>query len=415
MQRLVLVGAGHAHLEVLRTAVLRPFDAQLVVVSLSPQQIYSGMMPGQLRGAWSEAALTVDVPALCRAAGARFVESSVERIDAVGVEVSIRCANGEQIDATHASCDIGAVATGIDLPGVREYAHRTRPLVQWRELLARADELTRGHEAPRLAHAAISDRSQHNDVIVGSSAGASADVSDTGRSGTPAMVHCCVVGGGPAGVELAFALAALFERRNTAARITLLAASRDVPDGLSDNVARRVRSLLAARGIRIETQTRVCAISASAVALDDGRSIASDFTVWATGAAAPSLFRASSLPCDSNGFLAVDDTLRATSGAPVWGAGDCISMASAPWMTRSGVYAVRAAPVLAHNLRVACAGTASGDTARAFVPQRQTMFILDTADGSALLCRGSLAVHSRLALWLKRWIDERFVARYAVQ
>jgi hypothetical protein len=51
---------------------------------------------------------------------------------------------------------------------------------------------------------------------------------------------------------------------------------------------------------------------------------------------------------------------------------------------------------------------------RAFVPQRHTLFILDTADGRALLCRRSLAVHSRWALWLKRWIDHRFVARFAV-
>jgi selenide,water dikinase len=179
-------------------------------------------------------------------------------------------------------------------------------------------------------------------------------------------------------------------------------------------VERRVRGLLADRGVRVVQEATVREVTATEVTLDDGRTIPSEFTVWTTGAAAPALFRTSSLPCDADGFLAVDETLRATSGVPVWGAGDCISMASAPWMTRSGVYAVRAAPVLAQNLRLACAGAGAGARPRVFVPQRHTLFILDTADGRALFCRRSIAVHAPWALSLKRWIDRRFVLRYAV-
>ena len=73
--RLVLVGGGHAHLEVLRRAARCPLGAELVLVSPHGAQLYSGMMPGQLRGAYAERDLTVDLPALCRAAG-------VEKLDA---------------------------------------------------------------------------------------------------------------------------------------------------------------------------------------------------------------------------------------------------------------------------------------------------------------------------------------------
>jgi len=55
--RVVLVGGGHAHLEVLRDAARRPLGAELVLVSPEPRQLYSGMMPGQLRGAYAEADL----------------------------------------------------------------------------------------------------------------------------------------------------------------------------------------------------------------------------------------------------------------------------------------------------------------------------------------------------------------------
>ena len=409
-RRLVLVGAGHAHVEVLRAAAQQAFDAELVLVSPSAQQLYSGMMPGQLSGQWPESALTIDVPALCRAAGARFVESSAVRIDATAVTVEVECANGERVGATHASCDIGATPIGLELSGVRAHAHRTRPVEQWRALIARADVLAHADTA------VVSTRYAPGPVIPDATSNAASSAS---FNSTNAVIPCCVVGGGAAGVELALALAQRFSSAAKLFNVTLLSASGDVPTGFSGRVTARVQALLTTRRIRVLHSARVLEVTAAAVVLDDGRSIESDFTVWTTGAAAPSLFRDSALPCDGSGFLTVDETLRATSGVPVWGAGDCIAMASAPWMTRSGVYAVRAAPVLAHNLRVACSGVATGvatgGSMRSFVPQRQTMFILDTADGAALLCRGSIAVHSRWALWLKRWIDRQFVKRYVME
>jgi selenide,water dikinase len=87
-----------------------------------------------------------------------------------------------------------------------------------------------------------------------------------------------------------------------------------------------------------------------------------------------------------------------------------VTLDGAAWVPRAGVYAVREAPVLAHNLRAALDGAAP----RQFLPQRRYLAALDTADGRAFLRRGGVpvAVHARWALRLKRAIDERFVARY---
>jgi len=92
----------------------------------------------------------------------------------------------------------------------------------------------------------------------------------------------------------------------------------------------------------------------------------------------------------------------------VWGAGDCVTLRDFPWTPNAGVYAVRAGPVLAHNLRAA----ATGGRPRPFVPRRHTLAILDTADGQAILRWGAVACYGRPAWWLKRWIDTRFVASY---
>ena len=83
MRRLILVGGGHAHVEVLRAAARRPLvGVELLLVSPCARHVYSSMMPWQLRDGLPERDVSFDLPALCAAAGARFVEASAERLEA---------------------------------------------------------------------------------------------------------------------------------------------------------------------------------------------------------------------------------------------------------------------------------------------------------------------------------------------
>ena len=51
MKRLVLLGAGHAHLHVLRDIVRRPpADTRVTLVTPYPLTLYSGMVPGHVAG-----------------------------------------------------------------------------------------------------------------------------------------------------------------------------------------------------------------------------------------------------------------------------------------------------------------------------------------------------------------------------
>jgi selenide,water dikinase len=93
----------------------------------------------------------------------------------------------------------------------------------------------------------------------------------------------------------------------------------------------------------------------------------------------------------------------------VWGAGDCVTLGTAPATPKAGVYAVREAPVLARNLRRALAGRRA---AARYRPQRSYLALLNTADGRALLRWGVVSVHARWAWRLKDAIDRRFVRRY---
>ncbi len=369
-RRLLLIGGGHVHLEVLRRAARRPFDADIVLMSSSPRQFYSGRMPAQLRGRITAKGLTIELGPLCRAARARFVEASVTQVEAdarggVAITASGDC-SGDVL-----SLDVGASVQGLDTPGVTEHAFRTRPAELWSALVARLNVL-------------IGDESRR-------------------------VVSCCVVGAGVGGIELALALHARITAAKRVALVALLDAAPRPLGAWDQRAADQVMQLLHDRGIAMHTNARVARVEQEQVALGDGRCLPAELTVWTTGAAAHGWLRLSPLALDSDGWLRVDSTLRAVDGRAVWGAGDCIALENTPWLPRSGVYAVHAAPVLAHNLRVA---VERRGTAKSFHPPRRALALVDTADGRALAHWGRFTAGGRWAWWWKHLLDGRYVRRY---
>lgn len=173
---------------------------------------------------------------------------------------------------------------------------------------------------------------------------------------------------------------------------------------------------LAARACRrasiaVQLTSRVARVLPEGVALEDGTHLASALTVWLAGAAPPRFLAESRVPRTAHGFLEVDDTLRATDGTPVWGAGDCVMMAAHGWVPRAGVYAVRQGGVLAHNLRVALEGDG---VPRRYHPQRHFLSLMVSGEGRALLAWRALAIDARWARALKRRIDLRFMRRHSL-
>jgi NADH dehydrogenase FAD-containing subunit len=105
--------------------------------------------------------------------------------------------------------------------------------------------------------------------------------------------------------------------------------------------------------------------------------------------------------------LIVDQHLRSVAAPEVHGAGDCIAFHGRP-LPRVGVYAIRQAPVLFHNLMAAAEGTPP----EAFRPQRRYLIIMNLGDETGLAVRGRWYWHGKAAFWLKDWIDRRFLRTY---
>lgn len=365
-RRLLLVGGGHAHLHVLHALARRPISGVDAVLVAPGDHYYSAMVPGYLQGQYESEDIRFDLAALAQRAGARFVRATVQRVDA---DQRVVIADGESIPFDVCSLDIGCDAAGADTPGVAEHAHALRPMARAVELRTRLDALL---------------------------------------AASPRPVSIVVVGGGAGGVEVALALRQRLRASSTDGSVALVERGPDVLADFEPPMRQLARDILRERGVALALGGRVISVTASAVELHNGASMPADLVVWLGGPAAPSLVARSGLAHDENGYLLVDRSLRAVDGAPVWGAGDCVTLRDFPGIAKAGVYAVREGPALDRSLRAALG---RGRPAK-FRPQRTYLALLNTGAGWALMRWKGIHRHSRWAWRLKHLIDRRFMRRY---
>src|SRR5882762_5150912 len=78
----VLLGAGHTHLHVLRHwAAQAPTRTMLTCVSNFDAATYSGMLTGVLAGEYATSAMEIPLAALCAAAGATLIVDETRTVD----------------------------------------------------------------------------------------------------------------------------------------------------------------------------------------------------------------------------------------------------------------------------------------------------------------------------------------------
>lgn len=354
MTKLVLLGGGHAHLFVLEAFARQRPDADIRLITPEALTPYSGMLPGVLAGHYRARQACIDLGPLADRAACLLTLDSAVGLDAARRRITLT--GGEVIDYDLLSMDTGSTPRRPDVPGAAENAHAVKPIAA---LLARCADAV-----PR----AIS-----------------------------------VLGAGAAGVEVAMAL----HHRWPAARCTLVERGTAPLEGLGARLQRSVGAELARQQIDVVTGAEVARIGGDTVHLADGRTIASDFTVLATGAAAPAWLRDSGLALDARGFIEVGATLQSTSHPEVFAAGDVATLSASP-RPKSGVYAVRAGPPLATNIARMLAGQPPLD----WHAQRHALMLLACGRRHAIAARGGWVLKGD---WVWRWkdaIDRGFVRRF---
>ncbi|HJQ58503.1 MAG TPA: selenide, water dikinase SelD [Vineibacter sp.] len=365
---LVLVGGGHAHVEVLRQAAMAPAPrVRLTVIARDMETPYSGMLPGLLAGHYTHDDAHIDLRPLCQAAGARLYHAEATGLDLVGLRVL--CDRRPPVPFDTLSLDIGS---GPATDGVLGAAQHTLPVKP-------VDAFRRGWDR----------------------------IEARLRAGTRAE-RIVVVGGGAGGVELCLALQHRLGKAGLGGKATfaLVTKSAEVLPTHPPAVRRTFAQVLAERGVTVTTDRGVVEVRADAVVLDDGTSVPSDVTLWVVEAGAPAWLRDTGLALDERGFVKVNQYLQSVSHADVFGAGDVIAFGPRP-LAKAGVFAVREGPVLARNLL----GTKDG-ALQAYEPQRRFLTLVSTGDRHAVGARGALWVRGD---WVWRWkdhIDRRWMRMY---
>lgn len=366
-RRLLLLGAGHAHLYLLhRIDRLLAQGIFVTVVDPSEDLWYSGMAPAVLGGAAACAAAAIPTRRIVEAGGGRFVQQAAVSIDPDAGTVTTT--GGEQLSYDVLSVALGStVAERIELTDTgRSNAFTVKPIGNLLRLRDRC------------------------------------------RAWPPnTVLRIAVVGGGPSAFETACnvaALAAVLDRAPNTTRISLVARSQLLFGSLPPRAARLATRALRRRGVQLVLGNEARAYDGASLRLGDRSAIDADLVVLATGLVGPPLLRESGLPVGDDGGLIVDAQLQ-VSGRPIFGGGDCIDFAPQR-LPRIGVHAVKQQKVLYHNVLTAL-GLRS--TTRRYRPGRSAMLILNSGRGQGILIKGRVAIGGYALRRLKLGIDWNFV------
>ncbi|MEX0701322.1 MAG: selenide, water dikinase SelD [Planctomycetales bacterium] len=364
---LVLIGAGHTNLHVVRMWRMQPIPGvQLTLVSPFGRATYSGMLAGTLAGQYAADEMEIDLYRFAQSCGARYIDAAATGFDPEFREVRLDDRPPLRFDA--ASIGIGSVPSGADVWRAHPEVLSIKPMPTFR---ARFE--ARLQEAYRDANRA----------------------------------RVCIVGGGAAGVEVAFCLDQLLKQRNLDASLTLVDSHERLLPGYASRTSKLALRECGRRGIRVELPRRARDYSAGKVSFEEGPPIDADIVVWATRAAPPASLADFDLPKSDDGFLAVRPTLQTLADHPVFVVGDTATIVDRP-VPKAGVYAVREGKFLWENLRRHFEGRPLVE----YDPQRGFLSLIGTGDGRAIGEYKGLSFHNRLAWRWKDHLDRKFMRMY---
>ena len=107
-RQLVLIGAGHTHLQILKWWRRRPFRrTELTMVTAFDHAAYSAMLPSTLAGLYKPDEMLIDMPKLCEHCGVRLIVDRANRLDPV--ERVIEFAHQPALKFDVAAINIGSV------------------------------------------------------------------------------------------------------------------------------------------------------------------------------------------------------------------------------------------------------------------------------------------------------------------
>lgn len=373
IKKLVLLGAGQAHLQVLaRLARHHPGNLDVILLTPFPHHTGHGCLPGFMTGQHTADEGRVALEPLVRAAGARWLQGRCTGLDAASRHIQIAAGGGAQGAPTTLAYDLLSIDTGTvpdrarfdaEMPGANHHALHLSPLeafvALWPQVMALAQKQA---------------------------------------------VSVAVVGAEEDGIELVLAAEqGIREHGLPGARFTLVTGGDDVGQGLPPGVRRRALHRLRRQGITVLREACV-GMSEGEVHLGNGARLACDVPLLAMGLCAPAWLHTSGLALNDRGQVLTGPNLQSTSHPQVFATGSVAARADgAPGDMHAGM-------ALAHNLLAAHEGGAL----RSLPARRPRIALLACGTDHAIASWGPLTFSGAWVWGWKDRIDRGFLEQHRV-
>jgi len=361
-KQLILVGGGHANVQVILSFAMRPLrDVNLVLISDQILAGYSGMLPGWIAGHFSREQTHIDLSRLCSVCGVTFIHSPVTNIDTDAQRVI--CQNRPAF-----YYDLLCINTGSKPAALATTSEQAViPIKPVEEFLLRLDRSL-----------------NQNDK----------------------KVLLSIIGGGVAGVEVMFSLTERYANYSSI-QYQLVTSNTQIVPQLNNSARKYLRQELKSRNVSTKTQFALEKVVDGKLIAQNGDQLPSDITILCSGGKPPAWLESVNLQKDKAGFIQVNDSLQSTSSPNVFAAGDIASIQGQD-LEKSGVYAVRQGEFLTRNLRNALQDV----SLKSYRPQKSFLKLISLGHEKALAVKGPFATAGKW-VWKWKWrIDTEFVDRF---
>lgn len=359
MKKLLLVGAGHAHLYILKQLQRSQLpDVDVTLLNPFEHQYISEMFSWYAEGLYELDDIRIDISRLVDGAGIPWVQEAAVSIDPD--QKVVLTDEGKVLAYDAVSFDIGSLTAETGLTGVLEHAETIRPNARFPNAIDRMRQSKRA----------------------------------------------VIVGGGVAGAEMALSLQT-WRNQNGKGSLTLTSEGglleHEVPQA-----AGKVETLARQKGVSFHLHDGVEAVMPNQIVTASNRKISFDGLLWLTGPRAHHLFAGSVLPIDGEGYLSVEETLQVKRYPSVFGSGECVSINGYSHRVIAGIDKIKQAAILWGNLK----GFFGEGDGHLYKPQPPSLSVLSTGGRRGLMLYKGKVFYGKWPWLFKRRMDRQLMRSY---
>ena len=362
-KQLVLLGGGHAHVQVLRKLCMNFYNGlHVILINNSQESAYSGMTPAYIQDFYKIKEIMIDLQRLCFNAGVTFINDEVIQLQSEKKKVILK--NRPSIHYDLLSINTGCISKKNNI-----IIHDNSKNIFIKPI-----------------NNLIKNLNTLNEII---------------KNTNNTKIN--VIGGGVAAFEIGFAIRKRFQNKVS---ISIISKNILLEKNLNTKTITELKKISENMNISLKEHD-VIEIKKDELLLSNGEIFPSDLNLISTGAEIPEWIQNTSLE-KIDGFIGIKANLQSINDENIFAAGDVASIQDYR-RPKSGVMAVRQGQILKENIFLKI----QGKKLKKFRPQKNWLYIIGTYPNKALLNYMHFSFHSKWCWILKKWIDKSFLKKFS--